>query len=423
MASAAERFLSRLPESGIRLGLERIEAALDALGRPQSAFPTIHVAGTNGKGSTSAFLAAALAAEGKRVGLYTSPHLVSFRERIRIGGRPIAEAALDDSLHRLRDAGDFVRDPEDPGALSYFEAATALAFDAFAHGGVEIAVVEVGLGGRLDATNVSGKDLRAAVITRIAVDHVAFLGSDLAAIAREKGAIARGGRPLVLGPQAPPARDALLALAGERGAELVDVEAETHFQRSDEGLAYRGPHWSLDGLRLGLRGPHQVENARVALATLERLGASPEAARAGLAGARWPGRLQVVSERPLVVVDGAHNPEAARALVASWGELWPERRPHLVFAAMGDKDWAPMLEFLLPLAETVHFCPAGTSTRSVDPARLLAAAGSARAHAHPSAGAALEAASRLAGREGAVLVGGSLYLAGETLALLGWSPD
>lgn len=412
--SFAGRILARLPESGMRFGLDRIQAACDALGRPQGAYPVVHVAGTNGKGSTSAMLAAALGAAGLRVGLYTSPHLLHFRERIRIDGAPISEAALDASMQRLWAAGDFVREP---AQLSYFETATALAFDAFAHAGVEIAVVEVGLGGRLDATNVGGKDLRAAVISRVAQDHASFLGRDLGAIAREKGAIARAGRPLVLGPQRPEAREALVALARDVGAELVDVETETSLIPTPQGLAYRGPRWELQGIRLGLLGPHQIENAHLALATLERMDVAPEAARQGLAEARWPGRLQVVSEAPLTVVDGAHNPDAAAALAAAWRELWPDRRPHLVFGALGDKDWPPMLGSLLPLAETVHLCPP-VSDRAVPPERLLEKAPGA--FVHPNAGEAIETATRLAGRGGAVLVAGSLYLVGEALALFGW---
>jgi len=424
VSSDLEAFLARRPESGMHLGLERIEAALDALGRPQAAFPTVHVAGTNGKGSTCAFLASAFAAEGKRVGLYTSPHLVSFRERIRIGGKPIAEDQLEASWRRLRDAGDFVRDPEDPRSLSYFEVATALAFDAFAHAGVEVAVMEVGLGGRLDATNVRGKDLRAAVVTRIGVDHVDQLGSDPATIAREKGAIARPHRPLVVGAQREAAaRAALLAQGRELGAEVIDVEAATRVARAAEGLSYRGPRWALDGLALGLAGAHQVENARTALAVLEHLGVSPEAARAGLSAARWPGRLHVLAERPLVVADGAHNPDGARALAEAWRELWPTHRPHLVFAAMVDKAWAQVLESLLPLAETVHVCPVRSSRRTVEPERLAAAASGRPTYVHPTARAALDAASRSAGREGAVLVTGSLYLVGEVLALVGWTAD
>lgn len=411
--SLAARVLARLPEFGIHLGLDRIQAACDALGRPHSAYPCIHVAGTNGKGSTSALLAAALEAAGLRVGLYTSPHLLSFRERIRIGGAPISLAALDASVRRLLAAGDFIREP---ARLSYFEAATALAFDAFAHAGVEFAVVEVGLGGRLDATNLEGKDLRAAVVSRVALDHASFLGSDLAAVAREKGAIARPGRPLIIGVQPPVARRALLEQGRAIGAELLDVEAQTSIATTPEGLSYEGPRFGLRGLQLGLPGSFQLENARLALAALERLGVAPEAARRGLAAARWPGRFEVVWEAPLTVVDGAHNPDAAAALSAAWRERWPDRRPHLVFGALEDKDWAPMLAALLPLAETVHLCPP-PSERAVEASLLLQSAPGARIH--ETAGAAIEAASRLAGPSGAVLVAGSLYLVGEALRLFG----
>lgn len=415
MDLSAARILARLPESSVRLGLERIQAACDALGRPQGAFGTVHVAGTNGKGSTCAFLDASLRAAGKKVGFFSSPHLRSFHERIRIDGEPISDDALEASMRRLWDAGPFVRDPSHPSALTYFEAATALAFDAFAHAGVEFAVVEVGLGGRLDATNVEGKDLRAAAVSRVAVDHVAFLGEDLAQIAREKGAIARPGRPLVLGVQEPVAREAITRQAREIGALLLDVEAETTIERSTDGLVYRGPRWELSGLRLGLAGPHQVENARLALAVLELLGIPAEAAREGLARARWPGRLQVVSERPWVVLDGAHNPDGARALAAAWRELWPDRRPHLVFGVMADKDRVPMLSALLPLAETVHLC-APSSSRAVPPSEI--APPGEGVEVHGSVEAALRRALRLAGREGSVLVCGSLYLVGEALGVL-----
>lgn len=415
MDLSAAGILARLPESTMRLGLERIQAACDALGRPQSAFRWIHVAGTNGKGSTCAMLDAALRRAGKRVGFYSSPHLVSFNERIRIDGEPISDEALDASMRRLWDAGPFVRDPSDPSALTYFEAATALAFDAFAHAGVEIAVVEVGLGGRLDATNLEGKDLLAAVVSRIARDHTAFLGEDLADIAREKGAIARPDRPLVLGTQEPRARAAIARQAAEMGARLFDVEAETSLKRTAEGLVYRGPRWELTGLRLGLLGPHQEENARLALAVLELLGVSPEAAREGLSRARWPGRLQVVSERPLVVLDGAHNPDGARALARAWQALWPERKPHLVFGVLSDKDAREMTGALFPLAETVQLC-APASGRAVSSERLAELFGGTP---HDSVEAALRAALRQAGRDGAVLVCGSLYLVGEALRILG----
>lgn len=414
-----QQFLARLPPSTIRLGLERIQGACRALGDPQGAFQAIHVAGTNGKGSTSAFLASALAAAGKRVGLYTSPHLLSFRERIRIGGEPISEEDLGRSLERLLRAWPAAGEPESPDSLTYFEAATALAFDAFAHGGVDVGVIEVGLGGRLDATNVEGKDLAAAVVTRVAEDHVDLLGRSLEGIAREKGGIARRGAPLVVGMQRPPARAALLDLGASVGARVIDVEGCTELRRSGEGLEFLGPRWSLDGIRLGLRGWFQEENARVALATLETLGIDEEAARVGLAAARWPGRLDVVREDPTVVVDGAHNPEGAKALARALEGIWPGRRPRLVFGVLGDKERGEMMRALFPLASAVHLCPP-PSDRAVDP-RVLAeeAGGAGEVHVHGSVGEALDDAIRREGAGGLVVACGSLFLVGAALSCLG----
>lgn len=432
----AASILAQLPASTIRLGLDRIQRACDALGRPQGAFPSVHVAGTNGKGSTCAFLAAALAASGRRVGLYTSPHLVSFSERIRVGAAPVDEATLDAAMSRLVAAWPALLQPENPDCLTYFEAATALAFVIFAEAAVDVAVLEVGLGGRLDATNVEGKDLLAAVVSRVALDHGEFLGSDLVGVAREKGGIARQGVPLVVGMQQPAARQALLEQGARVGAEVVDVEATTELRREPGGLQYVGSRWRLEDLRLGLLGDYQEENARLALATLELLRVPSVAAREGLAAARWPGRLQVVSERPLVVVDGAHNPEGAQALAAAYQRLWPGRRPSLVFGVVGDKDRRPMMEALFPLARAIHLAPPAID-RAAAPevlaaeatgaglagaagaAGLAGSAGSAAVSIHRSVAEALDAALRLEGEAGAVLVCGSLYVVGEALAALG----
>lgn len=425
MAGRAASILARLPASTIRLGLDRIQRACDALGRPQGAFPSVHVAGTNGKGSTCALLAAALRASSKRVGLYTSPHLVSFPERIRVDGDPVSEEALDAAMERLVRAWPALLDPTDPDCLTYFEAATALAFVVFAEAEVDVAVLEVGLGGRLDATNLEGKDLRAAVVTRVALDHGEFLGDDLEEVAREKGGIARSGVPLIVGMQRPASRAALREQGERHGADVVDVEAVTRLREGPAGLVYEGPRWRLEGLRLGLLGSHQRENARVALATLEALGEPPEAARVGLAQARWPGRLQVVSERPLIVVDGAHNPEAAQALAREFRALWPGRSPHLVFGVVAEKDRRPMMEALFPLARAVHLAPPAID-RAVAPEAVAAEAarlgGPVEVSLHGGVAEALEAARAGAGADGAVLVCGSLFVVGEALAALGVRP-
>ncbi len=419
--TGAEAYLARLPQTSIRLGLGRIAAALDSLGKPHGRYPAILVAGTNGKGSTCAFLAAALSAAGLRVGLYTSPHLVSCRERIRIGGAPISSAELDAAVERLCAAYEPARDPAHPEALTYFETMTALAFDVFARADVDVAVLEVGLGGRLDATNVPGTDLRCTVVTKLGLDHAEYLGSTLGAIAREKGAIARPGVPLVTAPQPHVGLQALQQIAAERGAPLVEVGADVTLVPGEGGLEYGGRRWLIEGIRLGLRGGHQAENAAVALAALEACGlpVTPEAARAGLLAARWPGRLEVVAAGPEVVLDGAHNPDGAAALADSFSSLWPGVRPQIVFGVLGDKERAAMMVAILPLGAAVHLC-APFSSRAVDVEALREeASGYVReVRAHASVADALAAARAEAGPSGVVLVCGSLYLVGEVRQLI-----
>lgn len=420
-SSAADAYLAALPQTTIRLGLDRIAAALQALGTPQARYPGILVAGTNGKGSTCAFLASALASAGLRVGLYTSPHLVSCRERIRIGGAPISAAALDAGVARLRDAYPPARDPAHPDALTYFETMTALAFDAFAQAGIDVAVLEVGLGGRLDATNVPGSDLRCTVVTRLGLDHAEYLGDTLEAIAGEKGAIARPGIPLVSAPQPHAATLVLRKIAAERGSPLVEVGHDATLVPGEDGLEYQGPRWHVDGIRLGLRGGHQAQNAAVALAALEACGlrVDPLAARDGLRVARWPGRLEVVGHDPVVVLDGAHNPDGAAVLADSFTSLWPGVRPQIVFGVLGDKERHAMMESVLPIGAAVHLC-APPSSRAVDVETLRREAlGFVReVQVHGSVAEALAAARGAAGSQGVVLVCGSLYLVGEARRLL-----
>ncbi len=438
-----EELLSRLPQSTIRMGMERIEGACLALGRPQAAFPSVLVAGTNGKGSTCAFLESILSRRGAKIGLYTSPHLVSFRERIRVGGAAVSEEELERAGRRLLEAWPPFGAPDHPDALTYFEAATALAFEVFASAEVDLAILEVGLGGRLDATNVAGTRRCASVITRIAMDHMEYLGDTMEAIAGEKAAIARAGTPLIVAAQDDAALRVIRRRAAEVGAELVEVGRDVRLTPGDDGLSYRGAEWQMDGLHLGLLGEHQIENAAVAVAAAEAiashalrekgsssvrspparrvreslhelsLGVGPEEVRQGLAAARWPGRLEVISEAPLVILDGAHNPDGAAALARAFPRLWPGRRPELVFGVLGEKDRLPMMQALFPLAARVHLC-APASPRAIPP-EILAREGEAIGPplvAHPSVDDALRSALTAAGAEGRVLVCGSLYLVG-----------
>lgn len=420
-----EELLFQLPQSTIRMGLERIERACAALGTPQGRYPSAIVAGTNGKGSTCAFLAAILEAAGMRVGLYTSPHLVSFRERIRIGGEPISSAALERAGTRLLQAWPAFGRPGDPEGLTYFEAATALAFEAFADASVDFAILEVGLGGRLDATNVSGKRLVAAALTRIGLDHKEYLGSTLEEIAKEKAAVARPGVPLVVGPQRPEALAALRAHAEGIGAPVVEPPALSGIEGA---LSYRGPGAPIEGIRLGLRGIHQHENAATAVAAARTIGdvlsddRIEAAIAAGLASARWPGRMEVVSEGPLIVLDGAHNPDGAIALASSFATCWPDVRPQLVFGVLDDKDRLPMMRALFPVAAGVHLV-APPSPRAVPPGAVAEEArrdglGGIPIERCRDVGEAIAAAREAAGRDGAVLICGSLYLVGAARAIL-----
>jgi dihydrofolate synthase/folylpolyglutamate synthase len=419
---------------GVKLGLERMRAALVLLGDPHLCAPVLHVAGTNGKGSTCAFAAAALQAAGLRVGLYTSPHLVHFCERIRIDGAPISEeraaALLGAILRRVPWAlAGGPAGADDGDGLTFFELATLMGFLAFAEAGVSAMVVEVGLGGRLDATNVVRP--LACAIAPLGLEHQEYLGETLAAIAAEKAGIIKAGAPVASAEQPPEAAAVLEEAAARAGVALWRPGRDYNFGGVSGGpLRYQGPRWSLEA-PLALAGAHQRGNAALACALLEAaagqgLAVGPAEAARGLSQARWPGRLQKVSERPLLLIDGAHNPHAARALASSLPELLEGRPLQLVFGTLSDKDAEAMLRALLPLCSGAQFCPPA-SPRAAAP-QVLAGLAHALAPgmpvaAHQGAAAALEAARAAAGPGGAVLCCGSLYLAGELLELLeGRSP-
>ncbi len=404
-------WLYGLQTFGVKLGLEGIRALLDLLDRPQGAFPSILVGGTNGKGSVAAMLDAMLLAHGRRTGLYTSPHLVRPNERIRIGGRDIGSADLDRTLDLVRAA---CERGLSSGALrahpSFFEVMTAAAMTAFRDARVDAAVLEVGLGGRLDATNAM--DPLVSAIVTVDLDHVATLGGTLAAIAGEKAGIVRAGRVLVSGVTQPEALAVLRERCAASNATFLDARAAA------------GRH---DDLRLPLAGAHQRDNARVAVATLEAFAAAtgfavdPATVRRGLAAVRWPGRLQLVPGRPPVLLDGAHNPQGASALAAELAARAAagQPRPVLVFAAMKDKDVPGLIAPLLPHVARVIATWPGVD-RAAEPESLAATIRSAggEAEAAPGPAQALARARELAGRDGLVLVAGSLYLVGAVLALL-----
>ncbi len=343
---ALSKLYERIP-LGMRLGLEPMRAACARFGNPERALTAVHVAGTNGKGSVCAMVEAIAREAGLATGLYTSPHLCRFAERICINGAPIEDAKLSELLVRaLADSAD----------LSFFEAATLTAFLAFRDAAVDVAIVEVGLGGRLDATNVLPLP-RAAAITRIALDHTDRLGPTLLDIAREKAGIAKPGLDIVLGPMPRDVRAAIDDVARLRGATTSSAADRSY---------------PLNGEMLGLPGEHQVDNARVAAALGERLGVLPDAISRGLASVRWPGRLERIGP---YLLDAAHNPDGAVALARYVGALSvPPERTTLVFGALSDKDWKPMLSILAPLAGArVYLAPAVPASRpAVDPREMAA---------------------------------------------------
>ena len=418
--SSAVAYLYRLQKHGIKLGLETMTALMARLGTPQNRYRTLHIAGTNGKGSTAAMAAAMLQAAGYRVGLYTSPHLVDFRERIRVNGEMIPEsrvAQLTDQLQALHQ-------PE--LSPTFFEYTTAMAFQHFADAAVDVAVLEVGLGGRFDATNVVTP--MACAITTIALDHQEYLGNTRSSIAFEKAGIIKPGVPVVLGRLEDDAWRTIEQVARERQAPMFRIQENFHTDgETTQQFTYRGLGMEYDGLTCALEGRHQLDNAACALALLEA--AAPqgivitsEAARAGLQAVSWAGRLEVVDRRPTILLDGAHNPAAATALadfLTGADRLHPSRPVILVLGMMRDKDHRGFVEPLRGLVDDVVLTQADLP-RSATAHELQSSLGNLLPHSHvmPSLSDAMALARQLATLNGLVCVTGSLMLVGECKAWL-----
>jgi len=411
------------PTGGIRWGLERTQELLAGVGDPHRRFRSLHVGGTNGKGSVSALCDAALRAADPRrtVGLYTSPHLVSFDERIRIGGRPVERALLLACEARLRPA------IERTGA-TFFEATTAIAFLCFAEAGVDVAVVEVGLGGRLDSTNVLQPD--ACAVTNVARDHTEYLGEALEEIAAEKAGIFKPGVPAVVGERDPAPLAVLRARAETVGAPLVVLDAAASVadvQVTLEGtrFALESARWGSRELRMPLVGAHQARNAALAA---ELLGVLPSdlrpewaAVEAGFSAVRWPGRMQVERIRGTTwVLDVAHNAAGVAALAAALDALELPRPVVLVTAILKDKDWAEMLPPLLARSDAavLTVAPSSPPSRRWDPSNAAEQAGDVPLRIIPDFSAALRRAETMA-PHGTVLVTGSVHTVGDALLELG----
>lgn len=421
-----DALLAPRPQLRIRWGLERIRTMLRALGDPHREWRSLHVGGTNGKGSVAAAVEAALRRSGCRTGLYTSPHLVSFAERVRIAGVPasreLLEACAAEVLPLARRHG-----------ATFFEAATAVGFLAFARAGVETAVIEVGLGGRLDATNVVRPEVTA--ITGVAMDHADYLGETLEAIAGEKAGILKRGVPAVAGPMRHGPAAVIRGIAAQVGAPIAWVREGSRpgpgggaavevLEVGLEGTAFRYRSAAAPGglvARTPLIGKHQATNAALALLTLERAGVAPQTATPGLAAIRWPGRFQVApTSDGTWVFDVAHNVAGVQALATALDDVpIPEPRVALV-GILGDKEWREMLLPILARVQRAIFtvAPSAPPERRWDPAEARAAVGGARVEVASEFGDALARARRLAGR-GSVLVTGSCYTVGDALARLG----
>ncbi len=339
------------------LDLSRVERLLAAVGNPHTRFPTVHIAGTKGKGSTAAMSEACLRVAGYRTGFYTSPHMHTFRERIQVDRRKIAREEVVALVEEVRPLIE-----RTPG-VTYFEAITAIGFLHFARSKVEVAVVEVGLGGRLDATNVLTPEV--SVITSLSLDHTYLLGNTLAEIAREKAGIIKPGIPAVSAPQRAEAIKVLEAVSQERGSSLTEVGRDWDYDPGSadlDGQAFTarritGGGSELDGeYWIPLLGRHQLENATNAIAALDIMHQRGfhipiEAVHEGLRSVCWPGRMEILSREPLVIVDGAHNPYSAQVLRRALEEWFPDQRWTLIFGASADKDIAGMLKVLLPISE------------------------------------------------------------------------
>ena len=403
--------------------LERMRALLDALQRPERAYPALLVAGTKGKGSTVAMIGACLSAAGLRTGRYTSPHLVNWRERACIDAQPISTEAVLELAQPIRRAVEQM--PSHLGAPTTFEVGTAFALAYFARAQVDVAVLEVGTGGRFDATNVV--EPLAAAIAPISFDHTATLGESLSAIAWHKAGIMRAARPAVAAPQPEEARLVLEREAERIGAHLEEVGREWRWSRSGDGIRVESSDAGFESLTttVALRGEHQRDNATTAVATLHavrsQLAVPSAAIQRGLSTVDWPGRLQVLSERPLIVLDGAHNGASAEALRRALRDEFRFDRLLLVLGISEGKDARGVVSALAPDAEAVYLTRAHHE-RSAAPAELeplvRSVAPRRKVTAYDELATALEAASADAGAGDLVLVTGSLFLVGEALV---WS--
>jgi dihydrofolate synthase/folylpolyglutamate synthase len=399
---------------GIRPGVERVRLLLDRLGNPEQSFQSIHIVGTNGKGSTSAFLASILSASGLRTALFTSPHLISFSERFRIDGREVSQQRLEQLLAAVLAAA--------PEEATFFEIVTALAALYFSEEQVDIAVLEAGMGGRSDATAALPGIM--TVITPISLDHCDYLGTTLELIAAEKTGIAEPGTPVVIGLQTPEAASAINACLCDDTNRLIWTDKTVSVVRNCDGtLNYHGIYATLNALTPGIPGRYQTENASLALAAAEVISSAgfsmtEESLRSGISHARWPGRMETIPGTPPLLLDGAHNPSGAGALAEALGDIH-YRKLLLVLGVMGDKDVREIVSALAPLTATCY-CVSPAINRAMDDVELSAIIADlgVPAIACGSVANGIQSARRDAGADDLILVCGSLFTVGEAKAWL-----
>jgi dihydrofolate synthase/folylpolyglutamate synthase len=433
-------YLFGLQRFGIKLGLSNIIALLKHLGNPHQALRAVHIAGSNGKGSTAAFLTSILRHAGCRVGLYTSPHLIDFAERIQVNGVPVPEGRVAELTDRIREK---VREMERSGELwadssafppgkdfdpqkatiTFFEFTTAMAFLHFREAQVDVAVLETGMGGRLDATNAI--DPLLSLITPVSLEHQQYLGRTLLQIAGEKAGIIKAGRPLLTTARQPRVIDLFRGKCQELGTPFYAYGREFRGRKAGLRLMdFQGIGHRWEDLSLGLAGAHQVVNASLALAAAEILMEKgfpihEDSVRKGLAGTRWPGRLELVGDSPRVLLDGAHNPGACRVLKKALQEEFPHRRLILVLGIMADKDIPRMMSNLIPLADLLILSrPHMDRAASLETLQENASSWGKPTRAVADVGTAVEKAMAEAGKEDLVVVTGSLFTVGEARAYL-----
>ena len=410
-------YLFALHRFGVKLGLEAITNLLQRLDHPQRKYATLHIGGTNGKGSTAAMVASMLQAGGYRVGLYTSPHLIDFRERIRVQGKDISESHVCDLTAHIRHVADHL------GPLTFFEVTTAMAFQYFVNQKVDIAVIEVGLGGRYDATNVLNP--LGVLITGIGFDHERYLGHTLPEIAREKAGIIHHHVPVVLGEMTDEVKSVFEETARKYEAPLYRYGED--FSISDitqSDFTYLGCRIRISGLQTNLLGRHQIQNAGYALALLEsavaqRFPLSVDAVKSGLQQVRWKGRLEIVQYDPMVILDGAHNPLGARVLfdfLQSQLHDCPARKIIVVLGMMSDKPHAEYVQVLFPLIDTLIITqPRMNRTATIHELRQAVPEGDANIYTIADPWKAYCQAHNVARSSDLICVTGSLYLVGEVL--------